>query len=85
MSFTAVGGSTQWLQATWWGDPADTDHQGTIGVKGPTDREGVHILGEQGLMGERVTDASIIQYLKDRGRMLKKEEAVEGGNAVVKG
>lgn len=78
MSFTAVGGDTRRLQATWWGGPADTHHQGTIRVKGPTDRQGVHILWEQGLMGECVTDASIVLYLKgSRGRMLKKDGAVE--------
>ncbi len=77
MSFTAVGGDTHRLQATWWGGPADTHHQGTIRVKGPTDRQGVHILWEQGLMGECVADASIVLYLKGRDKMLQKDGAVE--------
>lgn len=60
VSFTAIGGDTQGLQPTQGRGPADTHHQGTIRIKGPTDRQWVHILRKQGLMGECVTDASII-------------------------
>lgn len=56
MSLAAEGGSTQ-------GAPADAHHQGAIGVQGAADRQGVHILREQGLVGERVADAAVIQYL----------------------
>lgn len=60
LSFTAVGGAIQELQPAQRRGPVDTHHQGTVGVNGPADRQGVHILWEQGLMGECVTDASII-------------------------
>ena len=74
MSFTAVGGNPQGLRPTGRWGPADTHHQGAIGVQGSTDRQGVHVLREQGLMGERVADAAIIQYLKDTDGKLVEEE-----------
>lgn len=72
MSFTAVSGDTQWLQPTQRCGPTDTHHQGPIGVKSPTDRQGVHILREKGLVGECVTDASIVKYLKDKRQDVRK-------------
>lgn len=79
MSFTAVGGDTQWLQSSQQCGPADTHHQGTVRVKSPTDWQWVHIFWEQGLMGEGVTNASIVKYLKDRDKMLEEDGAVKGG------
>lgn len=72
MSFTAVGGDTQWLQPTQRCGPTDTHHQGPIGVKSPTDRQRVHILREKGFVGECVTDASIVKYLKDKRQDVRK-------------
>lgn len=73
MSFTAVGGDTKWLWPTEYCSPADAHYQCTIWVKSPTDCQGVHILREKGLVGECVTDASIIKYLKDKRQIVRKE------------
>lgn len=45
--------------------PADAHHQGPVRVQGPTDRQGVHVVREQGLMGKGVTDAPVIQNLRE--------------------
>lgn len=65
MSLTVVGGSTSRFEpAERWG-AADAHHQGTVRVQGPADRQGVHVVREQGLMGKCVTDAPVIQNLRE--------------------
>lgn len=65
VSLAVVGGDTQVLRPNACCDPANAHHQDTVRVKASTHWQGVHILREQRLMGERVTDASIVQNLKN--------------------
>lgn len=56
------------------GGPAYGDPQGPLWVQGPTERQGVHVLWERGFTGEGVTDAPIIQNLKEESRTSAEEE-----------
>lgn len=66
-----VSGDNQGIQTTQRRSTAYAHYQSTIRVNGPTDGQGVHVLREQRLMRECVTDASIVQYLMNRDLTLE--------------
>lgn len=73
VGFTAVGRACQRLLPLQRDGSADADHQGAVCMEGPTEGQGIHVLREQGLVGKRVTDTSIIKDLK------RAKEVSEGG------
>lgn len=68
MSLSAIGGDTWFLLPSRRLHAADAHHQGAIRVDGPTDCQGVHVLGEKRLVGKSVADAPVVQDLQGRGR-----------------
>lgn len=84
MSLSAVGGDAWCLLPSRRRHPADAHYQGAIRVDGSADRQGVHVLGEKGLVGKSVADAPVIQDLQGRGgggepRRPREEEGQDGG------
>lgn len=84
MSLSAVGGDAWCLLPSRRRHPVDAHYQGAIRVDGPADRQGVHVLGEKGLVGKSVADAPVIQDLQGRGgggepRRPREEEGQDGG------
>lgn len=64
MSLATVGGASQRLLLLHRSGSADAHHQGPVRMKGPAEGQGIHVLWEQGLVGKRVADTSIIKDLR---------------------
>ena len=48
------------------GEALDADHQHPVGAEGAPERQGVHVVGQQGLVGECVTDAPVFHDLQEQ-------------------